>query len=190
MICGAYMKRFLFRLLPTLVWIFGLLIASAYSEKEFLTDKEIEAIQINQEIHLRVKLYLEFAESRLKAAEDRLNGIEKAEGDPLEFFTPEEMLDGYYRILRSVMMNLDDVYQSTDPRERPKVRRALKTLKSSTEKALGQLDILKRIAEEKKMEELWNLVNKAIDVTNGAHEGAELGISKDPDPASKKPKNR
>jgi hypothetical protein len=141
------MRRFLFQILPTLIWIFGLLSAPGYSEKDFLTEKEIEAIREDQEIHLRVKRYMEFAELRLKAAEDRLNGIESVEGDPLEFFTPEEMVDGYYRILRSVMMNMDDAYQSPDPRAQPKFRRALNTLKSSTERSLKQLDILKRIAK-------------------------------------------
>ena len=187
---AVHMKRFLFRLLPMLIWMCGLSGTRGYAGKEFLTDKEIEAIQINQEIHMRVKFYLEFAESRLKTAEDRLNGVESVAGDPLEFFTPEEMVDGYYRILRSVMINLDEAYQNSDPRVRPKVRRALKNLKGSTERALKQLEILKKIAEEKKMEELWNLVNNAIDVTNGAQEGAELGISRDPEPpAQKKKKN-
>ncbi len=190
MICIARRKRFLYRLLPLLACVGVLVNAPLCTGKEYLTDKEIEAIQINQEVHRRVKLYLGFAELRLKAAEDRLNGIESEGNDPLEFFTPEDMLDGYYRILRSVMLNLDDAYQSPDPRERPKVRQALKTLKGATEKALRQLEVLKKIAEEKKMEELWNLINQAIDVTNGAHEGAELGISRDPDPGSPKRKTR
>lgn len=189
MIRTARMKRFLFRLLPMLIWMCGLLGTRGYAEKEFLTDKEIDAIQLNQEIHKRVKLYMEFAELRLKTAEDRLNGVESVAGDPLEFFTPEEMVDGYSRILRSVMMNMDEAFQKTDPRDRPIVRQALKNLKGSTEKALKRLEIIKMIAEEKKMEELWNLVNDAIDVTNGAHEGAELGISRDPETPSPKNKN-
>jgi hypothetical protein len=190
MIHTAGMKRFLFRLLPMLIWMCGFLGTRGYAGKEFLTDKEIDTIQLHQEIHLRVKFYLEFAESRLKTAEARLNGVESVAGDPLEFFTPEEMVDGYYRILRSVMMNLDEAYQKSDPRDRPIVRRALKNLKVSTENALKRLEILKKIAEEKKMEELWNMVNNAIDVTNGAHEGAELGISRDPEtPTQKKKKN-
>jgi|WetSurSiteA1Bulk_404760.scaffolds.fasta_scaffold37386_2 hypothetical protein len=190
MIRAAHMKRFLFRLLPMLIGMCGFWGTRGYAEKEFLTDKEIDTIQLNQEIHQRVKFYMEFAESRLKTAEDRLNGVESVAGDPLEFFTPEEMVDGYYRILRSVMMNMDEAYQASDPRAWPMVRRALKNLKGSTENALKRLEILKKIAEEKKMEELWNLVNQAIDVTNGAHEGAELGISRDPEtPSPKKKKN-
>ena len=180
------MKKSLLRLLSTILWICGLINASGATEKEFLTDKEIEKIQDSQEIQLRVKYYLEFAESRLKTAEDRLNGVESVAGDPLEFYTPEQMLDGYYRILRSVMMNLDAAYQNSDPRVRPQVHPALKNLKKSTEKALEQLGILKKIAEEKKNEELWNLVNKAIDITTGAHEGAEFGLSKEPAPSKKK----
>ena len=160
--------------------------------KEYLTDKEIEKIQDTYDIDRRVKIYMEAAALRLKTAEERLTGKESEPGDPLEFFTPEDMLDGYYNIVKSVMMNLDDaaerpnrdngVYvasvENKSPRE--KFSGALKTLKSETEKAVRQLEALKKIAEEKKKEELWNLVNSAIDITNGAHEGAEYGLSKQP----------
>jgi len=158
--------------------------------KEYLTDKEIEKIQDTYDIDKRVKIYMEAAALRLKTAEDRLNGKESEPGDPLEFFTPEDMLDGYYNILRSVMMNLDDaaerpgrdngVYVASVEQKSPRemFSSALKTLKSETEKAVRRLEVLKKIAEEKEKEELWNLVNSAIDVTNGAHEGAEHGLSK------------
>lgn len=156
---------------------------AAYSRprKEFLTEQEIEIIQANREINIRVKVYLGFALSRLKAAEDRLTGKESEPGDPFEFFTPEDMLDGYYRIFESVMINLEDAYDKSDPIEMKKVRSALKTLKKDTETAIPQLEIIKKIAEEKDKEELWNLVNKAINISNGAHEGAETALSKEPD---------
>ena len=180
------MKRFLVPLLSALACVFAVLAASGNPKREFLTEKEIEQIQDSSEIHMRVKLYLDFAASRLKVAEERLSGKESEPGDPFEFFTPEDMLAGYYRILESVMLNLDDAYQKTDSIERGKVQRALKALKGETENALTQLEILKKIAEEKDKEELWDLVQKAIDISKGAHEGAESGISKDPDPADKK----
>lgn len=179
-------KRLLF--LSTLACIFAVLAVSGSPKREFLTEKEIELIQENYEIHIRVKRYLEFAASRLKVAEERLSGKESEPGDPLEFFSPEDMLTGYYRILESVMLNLEDAYQKTDALERGKVQRALKTLKEAMERALKQLEILKTIAEEKNKEELWNLVNKAIDISKGALEGAESGISKEPDPTDKKTK--
>jgi hypothetical protein len=162
-------------------YLFALTLFAAPSSagKEFLTDAEIEKIQDAQAIDERLKIYMEAAALRLKTAEDRLMGKESAEKDPLEFFTPEDMLDGYYRILRSAMMNLDDAFQkpSSDP---SKVRKALKILKGGTEDAVAELKILKKLAEEKQKEELWNLVNKAIDITDGAHEGAEYGLSKLP----------
>lgn len=182
------MKKLLLRLIPALLWCTSLFTAPVSEAKDFLTDAEINVIQENQEIHLRVKFYLQFASLRLKAAEDRLNGIEPAAGDPFELLTPEEMLDAYYRILRSVMLNLDDIYLHGDVRNMPKVRQALKTLKGSSEKALTQLNILKRIAEEKKKEELWDLVNQAIDVTKAAHEGAEAALAKDSDTPAKQKK--
>jgi hypothetical protein len=147
--------------------------------KEFLTPKEIEQIQDAQEIDRRVKVYLEAAALRLKTAEDRLGGKEAEPGDPLEFNTVEEMVDAYYRILKSVMINLDDAYQKPQA-DREKLSKALKELKSSTEWAGKVLISLKKTAEEKQKEELWNLVNQSIDITNGAREGAELGLSKSP----------
>ncbi len=168
---------------------YGLLLSASVSvEKEFLTDAEITVIQENQEIILRVKFYLQFAELRLKTAEDKLNGIEPAVGDPFELRTPEEMLEAYYRILRSVMLNLDDAHLNSNPRTKPQIRQALKTLKGATQKALVQLGVLKRIAEEKKREELWDLVNQAIDITTGAREGAETALAKEPDTPEKKKK--
>jgi hypothetical protein len=180
------LQRFLF--LSALACIFAILAASGSPKREFLTEKEIEQIQENYEIHIRVKRYLDFAASRLKVAEERLSGKESEPGDPFEFFSPEDMLAGYYRILESVMLNLEDAYQKTDTIEHGKVQRALKTLKEAMERALKQLEILKTIAEEKNKEEFWNLANKAIDISKGALAGAESGISKEPDPAGKKPK--
>jgi hypothetical protein len=144
---------------------------------EFLTDQEIKRIQEAQEIDKRVKIYMEAAEFRLKTAQERLSGVESVEGDPLEFFSPEEMLDGYYRILKSVMLNLDDAYQEPYA-DLNKIKSGLKSLRKATDKAGHQLEILKRIAEDNKKEELWNLVNQAMDITKGAHEGAVSGLEK------------
>ena len=162
---------------------------SAAPEKEFLTPKEIEKIQDAQEIDLRMKIYMAAATLRLKTAEDRLIGNEPVAGDPMEFFTPEDLVDAYYRIIKSVMFNMDDAFQKPGA-DRGRLGKALNTLKSGTETAGKQLEILKKTAEDKKKEELWNAVNKAIDITNGAHEGAEYGLSKQPAPSEKKKKSR
>jgi hypothetical protein len=184
------MKRASLLLLPVIAFLCIIPAASGSSTKEFLTPKEIELIQTNQEIQIRVKHYLSFAATRLKAAEERLSGKDSDEGDPLEFFTPEEMVDGYYRIINSVMMNLDDAYRKADSLGQKKVFSGLKALRSSTESSAKELEVLKKIAEEQKKEELWNLVNKAIDITNGAHEGAVEGLKKAPPEPDKKKKDK
>jgi hypothetical protein len=170
--------RLRFWLVFTLICVLAGMDAVKSPSKEFLTSKEIEEIQDAHEIDLRVKIYMDAALLRLQTAEDRLVGKESSPGDPLEYFVPEDMLDGYYRILKSVMINIDEAAQKpgTDP---ARVRKALKHLKSSTEAAAKQLQILKKLAEEKRKEELWNLVNNAIEITEGAHEGAEYGLSKE-----------
>lgn len=158
-------------------WCLGVLaVALAAYPKEFLTPKEIEKIQDATEIDKRIKVFLEAAELRLKAAEERLRGQEPADGDPLELFSVEEMLEGYYRILRSVMFTLDEAFEKRpDPERLPK---ALKGLKERTEKDLKSLQILKKIAEEKKREELWNLVGQALEIADGARDGAETGLTR------------
>src|SRR5881396_827723 len=101
--------------------------------KEFLTDQEIMKIQDAADVEKRIKIYLEAAALRLKTVEDRLYGRESAPGDPLEFFSIEEMLDGYYRIVRSVMFNVDEAFQKPAAAG-DKLGDALKHLKDSTEK--------------------------------------------------------
>jgi len=155
----------------------GVSAGGGQSRKEFLTPKEIEKIQDNQEIEKRVPIYLEAAALRLQVAQERLTGKESEPGDPLEFFTVEDMLDGYYAILRSVMMNLDDAVQRPGA-DSGKLGKALKELKSQTEMAGKELDVLRKLAEEKRLEGVWNAVNRALDITEGAHQGAEEGLSR------------
>ncbi len=147
--------------------------------KEYLTPEEITKIQDEQEIDRRTKIYLEAAALRLKVAEERLWGKESAAGDPMEFYSVEDMLEGYYQILRSVMINLDDAYQKPHV-DRGKVAKALKSLRGSTGKALQDLEVLKKVAEEKKLETVWNLTEQALDITRGAREGAEFGLAGQP----------
>jgi len=154
--------------------------------KDFLTNQEIEKIQDAQEIDLRVKVYLDAAALRLQAAEARLNGKESEAGDPMEFFTPEDMLDAYNQIIRSVMINLDDAFQKPSV-SRDRVVKALKNLKDSMEKSTGRLAVLKKMAEEKEKEYLWTLVNRAAEITDGAREGAELGLSRENPPDQNPP---
>ena len=148
--------------------------ASAF-KKEFLTPEEIEKVQLAREIDKRVEVYLEAAELRLKTAQDRLNGKESEPEDPLEFFSVEEMLDGYYRIFDSIMFNLDDAFQKPGIDE-GKVKKALENLKKKTERNLEELEIIRQIAEEKELERVWILAGKAVEINQGAHEGALYGL--------------
>ena len=74
-------------------------------------------------------------------------GEETLPGDPLEFFTPEDMLDGYYRILNSVMLNLDDANQKA-VRDSNGLRKALKELRKRSKEALKKLDYLEKLAKK------------------------------------------
>jgi hypothetical protein len=166
------------KMLPPLRhWLLLLLLClpRTAAAKEFLTDEEISKIQDAQEIDRRVKVYLDAAELRLKTADDRLNGQESKPGDALEFFSVEEMIDGYCQILDSVMSNLDGAYRNSKT-ERRQLEKALKNLRGATEKAQKELELLQKLAEEKQKEDLWKLTGKALEITEAAHEGAEQAI--------------
>jgi hypothetical protein len=150
-------------------------IATGIPAKDVLTEKESIAIQENREISRRVDLYMDAAMLRLKTAEERLAGKEPEQGDPFEFFMPEDLVQNYIRLLRTLMYNIDDVYQR--PRKDQNIGKALKSLKGNTEKAGKELERLKKIAEDQEKEQLWNLVNQAIDLTSEALKGSEDGLS-------------
>lgn len=164
-----------------LSFISGIMIIGAVSAalcnpgREFLTEEEIDAIQRNQAIAPRVKLYLRAASLRLSSAEARLNGQETTPGDPLEYHTPEDMLDEYYRIVDSVMLNLEDAAQKFPP-DKAGVRKALKHLRNVMKKSIPELETLKKIAAEKKDTELLRLIRRAADISNGALQGAEEAL--------------
>jgi hypothetical protein len=171
----------------TVMFLVGGILLSAPDrpKKEFLTEEEIAAVREAQEIDERVKVYMQAATLRLKSSEDRIKGIESIEGDPLEFFSIEDLLDGYYRIIDSVMMNLDAAYQNPKS-DQAKIRKALVLLKAQTENAEKALEAMKQMAEKMNKEEIWNLANKAIDITKSVREGADYGLSKLTAPSAKK----
>ena len=148
------------------------------SSGEFLTEEEITIVQTKQKIEPRVKYYLEIARLRLGSAIARLKGEESVPGDPMEYFTPEDMLNGYYRILDSIMQNLEDAYQRPLP-DSGGIKKALKELKKRTEECRRQLDLLKVLAEEHNNGEMLRLIERAVDITAGANEGATLALEDD-----------
>jgi hypothetical protein len=153
--------------------------ASRNPVREFLTEKEIEAIQENQDIATRTKMYLQAATLRLVSAQARLTGEETEPGAPLEFLTPEDMLDGYYRIIQSVMANLEDAYQIRRP-DRDGIKKALKYLRYRMENDLDKLELLEKMAAEREKKEFLDLVRRAVDIAKGADSGAKESLSSKP----------
>jgi len=170
------MKQVVLLLSLALLWTIHIADASTRPAREFLTEEEIELIQIKQDIDPRVKTYLRAAEMRLKATEARLLGEETEPGDPLEYFTPEDMLDGYYRILDSVMSNLDNANQRAYG-DGIGIQKALKELRKKTKESLRMLEFLEKLAKKQEKKELLRLIGRAMEITNGAHEGAAYALS-------------
>jgi hypothetical protein len=161
--------------IPIGVLLAALSMGAILSAKEFLTPEEIEKVQLAREIDKRIGVYLDAAELRLMTALDRLNGKESPPEHPLEFFSVEEMIDGYYKIFDSIMFNLDDAFQNPGV-DIGKVKKALKDLEKKTEQNREELEIIQKKAEEKELVQVWQLVEKALEINDGAHEGAQYGL--------------
>jgi len=150
---------------------------SGAAARDFLTDKEITRMQNTQDIDKRTGIYMDAASLRLRTVSDRFTGKESEPGDAMEFYSQEEMLDDYYRIMERVMLVVDDAFEFPRRRENINIKKALQTLKSESSDNLKRLSALMKLTEEKRKEELRNRVNRAIDITGGVLDGAEEGLS-------------
>ena len=145
--------------------------------RDFLTEKEITKMKNIQDIDKRTGIYMDAAALRLSTALDRFEGKESEPGDAMEFYSRQEMLDDYYKIMDRVMLVVGDAFESPRRRENINIKKALQTLKSESSANLKRLSALMKLAEEKDEEELWNSVNKALDITGGVLDGADEGLS-------------
>jgi len=117
------------------------------------------------------------ASLRLRTVLDRFDGKDSKPGDALEFYSPQDMLDDYYKIMDRIMFVVSEAFESPHNRENINIKKALQTLKSETSGNLKKMTELMKFAEEKQNEELWNGVNSAIDITKGVLAGADEGLS-------------
>ena len=169
------MRKLLLTLLIGTISLGPALFAAPRASREYLTKEEIALVQAKQKIGPRIEYYLRIAELRLESARARLEGEETLPGDPLEYFTPEDMLDGYYRILNSVMLNLEEAYQKSGF-DAASLQKALKELNKRTEECSRILGVLETLAKERDDEEMQRLVARASDITHGAREGASQAL--------------
>jgi len=143
--------------------------------REFLLGKEIEQIREAQELDKRTQLYVKFAALRLATFKDRSKGIESKPGDPLEFYSPADLIYGYTRCLKAVQDNVDESvnYKRVEARV---LAKALTTLKDFAAKSLPELEEASKYAVDRKNEELYRKVETAFEVTRAAIEGSVEGL--------------
>jgi hypothetical protein len=151
-------------LLSSMLFLFSMS-QSGYA-RDFLTDKEIELIQDTQSIATRTHIYMEAAALRLKTAQDKLSSKEYEAGDPMELLTPEDVIDDYRKILRSVQLNVQYAFEAPKRKGNESAEKALQTLKEEMEKALKELDVLWKMAEEKHRETLSDRISEVTETSN------------------------
>jgi hypothetical protein len=160
--------------------VFALMFFAALSgawARDFLTDQEITRMQNTQDIDKRTDIYMTAASLRLRTVQNRFEELESEPGHAMEFFSREDMLDDYYNIMERVMLVVGDAFDSPRRRENVNIKKALTKLKSESSDNLKKLSTLKKLAEEKRKKELWDRVNRAIDITGGVLDGAVEGLA-------------
>jgi len=163
--------------LPGVVALIFFAAGSGALARDFLTEKEITKMKNTQDIDKRTGIYMDAASLRLRTALDRFDGKDSEPGDELEFYSIQDMLEDYYKIMDRIMLVVGDAFESPRSRENINIKKALQALKSESSGNLKKLAGLMKLAEEKQNEELWNRVNSAIDITRGVLDGAEEGLS-------------
>jgi len=160
--------------------VFAIIFFAAVSDapaRDFLTDREINRMQNVQDIDRRTDIFMDAAALRLRTAQDRFEGKESKPGDAMEFYSQEDMLDDYYKIMDRVMLVVGDAFEYPRQRENVNIKRTLNTLKSKSPDNLERLSVLKKLAGEKQRSDLLNRIDRAIDITEGIIDGAEEGLA-------------
>ena len=141
------------------------------------TDREYEKIQLAQELPKRVDAFLEIARHRMRELRRRLEKKEwkDKKPNPLEFFTPAQLVHAYWRALEGVMVNIDEKarYHSAPEKE---IRKTLKKLNSSVLDFMPQLEPIQQWAKRTGDEELIREVLQAEKTTEIARKGSQLGL--------------
>jgi len=145
--------------------------------RDFLTEKEITKMQDTQDVDKRTSIFMNAASLRLQTVLERFNGKDSEPGDALEFYSPQDMMDDYYKIMDRIMLVTGDAFESPRLRENINIKKALQTLKSESSGNLKKLAKLMQLAEEKQNKEIWDSVNSAIEITRGVLDGADKGLS-------------
>ncbi|MFQ5740356.1 MAG: hypothetical protein ACE5JX_15215 [Acidobacteriota bacterium] len=153
--------------------------SSGVSGDQF-TQAEYEKIQLAQKLSNRVKVFLKIAESRLREISTRIRDHQEKEQDPkesnpLEFFTPAQMVHAYSKAIDGVMVNIDDrAKRKTESKK--EIHKSLKQLNKRILKFIPQLEAFQEFALQTRDEELYREVQKAMKTSDIARKGSQLGL--------------
>jgi len=141
------------------------------------TEEEYTRIQYAQELVKRVDAFLKIAESRLDEIDRRRKGQEwdKKEPNPLELYTYEDLLHGYYRAVEGIMTNIDSRARSGAEEEK-NIRKSLKKLDEKIDGFMTRLQDLESLVRESMDERLYKKYTAALRSSEIARKGAHLGL--------------
>ncbi len=151
------------------------------------TEEELEKLRYFQDLNKRVDVFLKIAESRLDEIHRRMTGSEYAspdekkkkkkskkdeeESNPLEFFTYWDMVRAYERAIDGITVNIDDKHKFV---EEGKLKKVMKKLNKQVQKYIPRLEPVKQLALDRKDEELYKAVGKAVEISEIALKGSQM----------------
>ncbi len=154
----------------------GRRIRSSIAGDQF-TVVEYELLQEAQELKARVKVFLEIAKARLGEIERRMAEIawEKEDPNPLEFYTYAQLARAYHRSLQGIMINIDEKarYKSASEKD---IKKSLKLLNSGVQIFIPRLEPVKKLAEDRKDENLYLEWREAWKFSQKALQGSQFGL--------------
>ncbi len=151
-------------------------IKSSISGDQF-TDAEFELLRDAQELKERVEVFLNIAEARLDEIERRTAGIEwdKEDPNPLEFYTYAQLTRAYQRSLEGIMINIDEkATRKTAPEK--EIKKSLKMLNSRIQTFIPRLEPVKKLAEDRRDEDLHVEWREAWKSSQQALKGSQYGL--------------
>ena len=173
---------------------------SFFQSADGFTDEEYTKIQRAQKLDRRTRVFLEIAEDRLEALEERwtrLTGQEPAgagkkrkkkkkkkkgrngeDEGPLTFHAHWELLHAYERAVDGVMINIDE---KANQRQLPgkEIHKVLKRFCENVLKFEPRLETMEKLAVQIDDDDYWLTLEEAKKTTGIARKGCRLGMGGD-----------
>ncbi len=161
----------------TLAFLLGILTATRTLAQDWLTPLELEQFRETEGGDKRIAFYLKVIKLRIESASQRLAGKSSKPGDPLEFFSINDMANSCFQALRASMVEIQDQISYRHLRG-PELVGGLKALKAAAKSLQPFFQNMQKVAIEKKDETLYKMAKDGLEYCDSALRGVETALKK------------